>query len=87
MTSPRLTASEKGRTSFRLTSRKKGYDPFSVTYFRNVQAILRPSVSVVNASLKPYLAMIMNAARVTLPPNTKPPLERFPRLGQGLVDR
>jgi 4-carboxymuconolactone decarboxylase len=28
-----------------------------------------------------YLAMIMNAARVTVPPNVKPPLERFPRLG------
>jgi 4-carboxymuconolactone decarboxylase len=26
-----------------------------------------------------YLAMIMNAARVTVPPNVKPPLERFPR--------
>jgi 4-carboxymuconolactone decarboxylase len=32
-----------------------------------------------------YLAMIMNAARVTIPPNAKPPLERFPRLGQGLA--
>ena len=26
-----------------------------------------------------YLAMIMNAARITVPPNVKPPLERFPR--------
>jgi 4-carboxymuconolactone decarboxylase len=26
-----------------------------------------------------YLAMVMNAARVTVPPNVKPPLERFPR--------
>jgi 4-carboxymuconolactone decarboxylase len=33
-----------------------------------------------------YLAMMMNAARVTVPPNTKPALERFPRLGQGLAD-
>jgi 4-carboxymuconolactone decarboxylase len=32
-----------------------------------------------------YLAMVMNAARVTVPANVKPPLERFPRLGQGLV--
>ena len=31
-----------------------------------------------------YLAMIMNAARVTIAPTAKPPLERFPRLGQGL---
>ena len=28
-----------------------------------------------------YLALVMNAARVTVPPNVKPPLERFPRLG------
>jgi len=28
-----------------------------------------------------YLSMVMNAARVTVPPNVKPPLERFPRLG------
>ena len=26
-----------------------------------------------------YLAMIMSAARITVPPNVKPPLERFPR--------
>ncbi len=26
-----------------------------------------------------YLAMVMNAARVGVPPNVKPPLERFPR--------
>jgi len=32
-----------------------------------------------------YLAMIMNAARVTIPATAKPALERFPRLGQGLV--
>jgi 4-carboxymuconolactone decarboxylase len=31
-----------------------------------------------------YLAMVMSAARVTVPPNTKPALERFPRLGQGV---
>jgi 4-carboxymuconolactone decarboxylase len=31
-----------------------------------------------------YLAMVMNAARVTTQPNVKPPLERFPRLGTGL---
>jgi 4-carboxymuconolactone decarboxylase len=31
-----------------------------------------------------FLAAIMNAARVTIPANAKPPLERFPRLGQGL---
>ena len=34
-----------------------------------------------------YLAMMMNAARVTVAPNTKPALERFPRLGQGLAER
>ena len=28
-----------------------------------------------------YLALVMNAARVTVPPNVKPPLERVPRLG------
>ena len=28
-----------------------------------------------------YLALVMNAARVTVPPNVNPPLERFPRLG------
>ena len=32
-----------------------------------------------------YLAMIMNAARITIAPTAKPPLERFPRLGQGLT--
>jgi len=31
-----------------------------------------------------YLAMVMNAARVTTQPNAKPLLERYPRLGQGL---
>ena len=31
-----------------------------------------------------YLAMIMNAARISINPNAKPPLERFPRLGPGL---
>lgn len=31
-----------------------------------------------------YLAMMMNAARVTVAPNTKAALERYPRLGQGL---
>ena len=30
-----------------------------------------------------YLAMVMNAARVTTQPNTKPPLERFPQAGAG----
>ena len=32
-----------------------------------------------------YLAMVMNAARITVPPGAKPPHERFPRLGQGLA--
>jgi 4-carboxymuconolactone decarboxylase len=32
-----------------------------------------------------YLAMIMNAARITLPATAKPPLERFPRMGQGMA--
>jgi 4-carboxymuconolactone decarboxylase len=31
-----------------------------------------------------YLAMIMNAARVTVQPNATPSLERYPRLGRGL---
>jgi 4-carboxymuconolactone decarboxylase len=31
-----------------------------------------------------YLAMVMNAARVGVQPNSKPTLERFPRLGQAL---
>lgn len=30
-----------------------------------------------------YLAMIMNAARVAVPANAKPPLERFPTMGDG----
>jgi 4-carboxymuconolactone decarboxylase len=34
-----------------------------------------------------YLAMVMNAARVTMPANAKPPLERFPRLGEGLTGK
>jgi 4-carboxymuconolactone decarboxylase len=34
-----------------------------------------------------YLAMVMNAARVTVAPNTTPALERFPRLGQGLAGK
>ena len=33
-----------------------------------------------------YLAMIMNAARVTLPASAKLPLERFPRMGQGAAE-
>jgi len=31
-----------------------------------------------------YLAMVMNAARVTTQPDAKPLLERYPRLGKGL---
>jgi 4-carboxymuconolactone decarboxylase len=34
-----------------------------------------------------YLAMVMNAARVTTQPNVKPQLERFPRLGDGLASK
>jgi 4-carboxymuconolactone decarboxylase len=34
-----------------------------------------------------YLAMVMSAARVTTQPDTKPALERFPRLGQGLAGK
>jgi 4-carboxymuconolactone decarboxylase len=34
-----------------------------------------------------YLAMMMNVARVTVAPNTKPALERYPRLGQGLSEK
>ena len=33
------------------------------------------------------LAMIMNVARVTVPADTSPPLERFPRLGRGLAEQ
>jgi len=56
------------------------------TYARAVARLGEPGV-VEMASIQgyyTYLAMIMNTARVTVPQNTKPPLERYPRLGQGL---
>ena len=56
------------------------------TYARAVGKFGEPGV-VELASIQgyyTYLAMVMNAARVTVAPNTKPPLERYPRLGQGL---
>ena|SRR5436309_963181 len=57
------------------------------TYARAVAKFGEPGV-VEMASIQgyyTYLAMIMNAARVTMAPNAKPPLERFPRLGEGLA--
>jgi 4-carboxymuconolactone decarboxylase len=56
------------------------------TYARAIEKFGEPGV-VELATIQgyyTYLAMVMNAARVTTQPNVKPPLERFPRLGQGL---
>jgi 4-carboxymuconolactone decarboxylase len=56
------------------------------TYARALEKFGEPGV-VEMASIQgyyTYLAMVMSAARVTVPPNTKPGLERFPRLGQGV---
>ena len=55
------------------------------TYARAVAKFGEPGV-VELASIQgyyTYLAMVMSAARVTTQPDTKPALERFPRLGQG----
>ncbi len=51
------------------------------TYRRALTAFGEPGI-VEMASIEgyyTYLAMVMNAARVAVPPNTTPPLERFPR--------
>jgi 4-carboxymuconolactone decarboxylase len=51
------------------------------TYARALARLGEPGI-VEMASIEgyyTYLAMIMNAARITVPPNVKPPLERFPR--------
>ena len=51
------------------------------TYARALATFGEPGV-VEMASIQgyyTYLAMVMNAARVGVPPGTKPPLERFPR--------
>jgi 4-carboxymuconolactone decarboxylase len=51
------------------------------TYARALAAFGEPGVVEI-ASIQgyyTYLAMVMNAARVGVQPNTKPPLERFPR--------
>lgn len=57
------------------------------TYARAVAKFGEPGV-VELASIQgyyAYLAMIMNAARVTVPAGVAPGLERFPRLGTGLA--
>jgi 4-carboxymuconolactone decarboxylase len=59
------------------------------TYARALDKFGEPGI-VEMASIQgyyTYLAMVMSAARVTVPPNAKPALERFPRLGQGLVEK
>jgi 4-carboxymuconolactone decarboxylase len=56
------------------------------TYARAVAKLGEPGIVEI-ASIQgyyTYLAMMMNVARVTVAPNTKPALERYPRLGQGL---
>lgn len=56
------------------------------TYARALEKFGEPGI-VEMASIQgyyTYLAMVMSAARVTTQPDTKPTLERFPRLGQGL---
>ena len=56
------------------------------TYARAIAKFGEPGV-VEMASIQgyyTYLAMVMSAARVTVQPNAKPTLERFPRLGEGL---
>jgi 4-carboxymuconolactone decarboxylase len=59
------------------------------TYARALEKFGEPGV-VELASIQgyyTYLAMVMSAARVTTQPGTKPALERFPRLGQGLAGK
>ena len=59
------------------------------TYARALDKFGEPGI-VEMASIQgyyTYLAMVMSAARVTVQPNTKPTLERFPRLGQGLTGK
>jgi 4-carboxymuconolactone decarboxylase len=56
------------------------------TYARALEKFGEPGI-VEMASIQgyyTYLAMVMSVARVTTQPDTKPALERFPRLGQGL---
>lgn len=56
------------------------------TYARALEKFGEPGI-VEMASIQgyyTYLAMVMSVARVTTQPATKPTLERFPRLGQGL---
>lgn len=56
------------------------------TYARALEKFGEPGI-VEMASIQgyyTYLAMVMSVARVTTQPDTKPTLERFPRLGQGL---
>jgi len=59
------------------------------TYARALEKFGEPGI-VELASIQgyyTYLAMVMSAARVTTQPDTKPQLERFPRLGQGLAGK
>jgi 4-carboxymuconolactone decarboxylase len=61
-----------------LQSNQSVSDP---TYARALAKFGEPGVVEI-ASIQgyyTYLAMVMNAARVGVQPNTKPPLERFPR--------
>jgi len=59
------------------------------TYARALEKFGEPGI-VEMASIQgyyTYLAMVMSAARVTTQPDTKPGLERFPRLGSGLAGK
>ena len=59
------------------------------TYARALEKFGEPGI-VEMASIQgyyTYLAMVMSAARVTTQPDTKPALERFPRLGSGLAGK
>jgi 4-carboxymuconolactone decarboxylase len=59
------------------------------TYARALEKFGEPGIVEI-ASIQgyyTYLAMVMSAARVTTQPDTKPGLERFPRLGAGLAGK
>ena len=59
------------------------------TYARALEKFGEPGVVELAAiqGYYTYLAMVMSAARVTVQPDAKPALERFPRLGQGLAGK
>ena len=56
------------------------------TYARALEKFGEPGIVEMAAiqGYYTYLAMIMNAARVTVQPNATPSLERFPRVGRAL---